>query len=140
MYQLSVTFFKERYADYLKLHNDCLHSSDERLRSVIDNKLVTGLKEVRFPPAGFTCRISLLAKTVAKKYATVSLEHHKATRLGQAMHFDHWHGSTDIPGLPLPYTGALVGEEEFSEFGFFEPAQTRQQDAALMTMLVGMLL
>jgi len=41
-YQLSATF-KERYADYLKLHHDCLHASDERLRSVIDNKLVAGL-------------------------------------------------------------------------------------------------
>jgi hypothetical protein len=137
-YQLSATF-KERYADYLKLHHDCLHASDDRLRSVIDNKLVAGLKDVRFPPAGFTCRICLLAKTVAKKYAQVAPEHHKATRLGQAMHFDHWHGPTDIPGLPLGYTGALVGEEEFSEFGFFEPTQTKEQDAALMMMLVGML-
>ncbi len=33
----------------------------------------------------------------------------------------------------------LVGEAEFSEFGVFEPTQTKVQDAALMMMLVGML-
>ena len=137
-YQLSPAF-KERYADYLKLHHACLHASDERLRAIIDNKLVTGVKDVRFPPAGFTCRTCLLAKTVAKKYAIIAPAHHKATRLGEVMHFDHWHGPTDVPGQPLGYTGALVGQDEYSEFGFFEPTQTKEQDAALMMMLIGML-
>ncbi len=49
---------------------------------------------------------------------------------------DHWHGPADIPGLPLGYTGALVGEEDFSEFvSCFEPTQTKQakeQDTALL--------
>jgi hypothetical protein len=92
-YQISAAF-KERYADYLKLHHDCLHASDERHRSVIQNKVVAGVKDVRFPPAGFTCRICLLAKTVAKKYAPIAPEHPKATRLGQEMHFDHLHAWT----------------------------------------------
>ena len=43
-YQLSAAF-KERYADYLKLHQSCLHASDERLRSMIDNKLVATWSE-----------------------------------------------------------------------------------------------
>ena len=137
-YQLSAAF-KERYADYLKLHQSCLHASDERLRSMIDNKLVHGVKDVRFLPAGYTCRTCLLAKIVAKKFATVAPTHHKAERLGDVMHFDHWHGPTGVKGLPLDYTGALVGQDEYSEFGFFEPTQTKEQDAALMMMLIGML-
>ena len=68
---------------------------------MIDNKLVHGVKDVRFPPAGYTCRACLLAKIVAKKFATVAPTHHKAERLGDVMHFDHWHGPTDVKGLPL---------------------------------------
>jgi hypothetical protein len=116
-YQLSATVYA-LYADQLKLHHDCLHASHERLPSVIHNKLVARLKDVLFPPAGFTRRICLLAKTVAKKYAPVAPEHHKATRLGQSIHFDHWDGPPDFPGLPLEYTGALVGEEEFLNLAY----------------------
>ncbi len=73
----------------------------------------------------------------------------QATRLGQAANALRpstgaaWTQTRpDIPGLPLDYTGALPPGRrggQFSEFGFFERAQTKEQDAALMMMLVGML-
>ncbi len=88
---------------------------------ITDNKLAKGVKDLRFPPAGFTCRTCLLAKVaVPKKYVAIA-PHHISVKL-----------CTLITGTDrrvfwaspwAAYTGAHVGQDEYS-FDFFEP--TRQ--------------